>query len=43
MTAFDIRDLESNPDFQAARINKLLQKPIHFSDLREVIKNALNN
>jgi DNA-binding NtrC family response regulator len=41
MTAFDIRDLESNPDFIAARIDKLLQKPISFSELREMIKDTL--
>ncbi|HET6590025.1 MAG TPA: response regulator [Candidatus Nitrosocosmicus sp.] len=43
MTAFDIRDLENNPDYKAANIDKLLQKPIHFSDLRDMIKYTLNN
>lgn len=41
MTAFDIRDVENNPDFQAARIDRLLQKPIRFSDLRKMINTAL--
>ena len=37
MTAFDIRDLENNPDYKAAKIDKILQKPIRFSELREMI------
>src|SRR5690349_21621667 len=37
MTAFDTRDLESNPDFQAVNIDRLLQKPISFSGLRKMI------
>jgi CheY-like chemotaxis protein len=41
MTAFDIRDLKSNPDFQAANIDRLLQKPIPFSELRTIIKITL--
>lgn len=43
MTAFDIRDLNDNPDFKAAKIDRLLQKPIRFSDLREMINNDLDN
>lgn len=43
MTAFDIRDLEDNPDFKAANINKLLQKPVLFSELRDIINSTLNN
>ena len=43
MTAFDIRDLENNPDYKAAKIDRLLQKPIRFSELREMINNALKN
>ena len=41
MTAFDTRDLESNPDFQAANIDRLLQKPIHFSELRKLVNIVL--
>jgi DNA-binding response OmpR family regulator len=41
MTAFEIKDLEDNPDFKTARIDKLLQKPVHFSVLREMINVTL--
>ena len=30
MTAFDIRDLENNPDFKAEKIDRIIQKPIRF-------------
>lgn len=43
MTAFDISDLENNADFKAAKIDRLIQKPVHFSELREMIKSALQN
>jgi DNA-binding response OmpR family regulator len=39
MTAFDIRDLESYPNYKDAKIDKLLQKPIGFSELRILIEN----
>ena len=41
MTAFDISDIENNSDYKVARIDMLLQKPIHLSNLREMIKTAL--
>ncbi len=41
MTAFEIRDLEDREDFKIARIDRLLQKPVHFSDLREMIYDIL--
>ncbi len=37
MTAFDARDLEAQPNYIEARIDKLLQKLIHFSELRTMI------
>ena len=37
MTAFDTRDLEVQPNYIEARIDKLLQKPIHFSELRTML------
>lgn len=37
MTAFDARDLETQPTYIEARIDKLLQKPIRFSELRTII------
>jgi DNA-binding response OmpR family regulator len=40
MTAFDISDLENNSDFKAACIDRLLQKPIRFSELRGMINTA---
>ena len=41
MTAFDIQDLKDREDFKIARIDRLLQKPIRFSDLRVMINDAL--
>lgn len=41
MTAFDISDLESDSDFKSAKIDRLIQKPIRFSELREMINDAL--
>jgi len=43
MTAFEIKDLEDRPDFKLARIDRLLQKPIHFSELREIINDTWKN
>ena len=43
MTAFEIKDLEDRPDFKFARIDRLIQKPVHFSDLREMINDAWKN
>jgi DNA-binding response OmpR family regulator len=37
MTAFDARDLEAQPNYIEARIDRLLQKPISFSELRTII------
>jgi DNA-binding response OmpR family regulator len=41
MTAFDARDLQDKIDFKIAKIDKILQKPVQFSDLRRLIKNVL--
>ena len=41
VTAFDISDLENNSDYKAARIDKLLQKPVHLSNLRKMINTSL--
>lgn len=43
MTAFEITDLEDKEDFKNARIDRIIQKPIRFSDLREMINDALKN
>ena len=43
MTAFETQGLEDSEKFKIAKIDRLLQKPIHFSDLREMINNALKN
>ena len=43
MTAFETKDLEDRPDFKLARIDRLIQKPVHFSDLREMVNDAWKN
>lgn len=43
MTAYEIRDLEDDPDYRAARFDRLIQKPIRFSKLREMINDALKS
>ena len=40
MTAFESKDLEDRKDFKNARIDRLIQKPVRFSDLREMINDA---
>jgi DNA-binding response OmpR family regulator len=40
MTAFETRDLENHIDFKMARIDRLIQKPVSFSDLKEMINKA---
>jgi DNA-binding response OmpR family regulator len=40
MTAFETHSLQDDKYFKTARIDRLIQKPVHFSDLREWIKNA---
>src|SRR5215211_43589 len=34
MTAFEAKDLEDREDFKNARIDRLIQKPVRFSELR---------
>lgn len=41
MTVLDIRDLENNPDYKAAKIDRIIQEPIRFSKLREMISISL--
>jgi hypothetical protein len=43
MTIFNTRDLENNSDYVSARIDKLIQKPVRFSELRVMINSALQN
>ena len=43
MTAFECKDLEDRKDFKNARIDRLLQKPVRFSELREMINDAWKN
>ena len=43
MTAFNTRDLENNSDYVSTRIDKLIQKPVRFSELRVMINSALQN
>ena len=42
MTAFEIQDLKDNEDFKKTRIDRLLQKPIRFCDLNQMINESLN-
>jgi CheY-like chemotaxis protein len=42
MTAFEIQDLKDNEDFKKTRIDRLHQKPIRFSDLKQMINESLN-
>jgi len=42
MTAFETKDLENQTEYREARIDKLIQKPIRFSDLRLLVNEALN-
>ena len=42
MTAFETVDFKDNEDFKKAKIDRLLQKPIRFSDLRQMIDESLN-
>jgi CheY-like chemotaxis protein len=41
MTAFEIVDLKDNEDFRKAKIDKVIQKPIRFADLRQMINESL--
>lgn len=41
MTAFETKDLENQPEYKDARIDRLIQKPIRFSDLRLLVNEAL--
>ena len=43
MTAFETEGLNDSEEFKIAKIDRLLQKPIRFSDLREMINDALKN
>ena len=40
MTAFDAKDLKDHENFKIARIDRIIQKPIRFPDLREMISDA---
>ena len=40
MTAFETRDLENHVDFKMAKIDRLIQKPVRFSNLKEMINKA---
>jgi two-component SAPR family response regulator len=40
-TAFDMADIKDHKDYQKAKINKILQKPIKFSTLKKFIEQDL--
>ena len=39
-TAFDAKDLKDYENYKIARIDRIIQKPIRFPDLREMINDA---
>jgi DNA-binding NtrC family response regulator len=41
MTAFETADLKDNEDFKKAKIDRLIQKPIRFADLKQMINESL--
>lgn len=41
MTAFDIQDLEDNEDLKKAKIDRLIQKPVRFADLIQMINKSV--
>lgn len=43
ITAFDISEMRNNSDYKVARIDNIIQKPVHLSDLREMLNNSLKN
>jgi len=43
MTAFESKDLKDTDDFKNARIDRLILKPVRFSELREMINDAWKN
>jgi len=43
MTAFDAKDLEDKEDFKNAKIDRLIQKPVRFSELQEMINDVWKN
>ena len=43
MTAFEAKDLEDREDFKNARIDRLIQKPVRFSELQEMINDVWKN
>jgi response regulator RpfG family c-di-GMP phosphodiesterase len=38
VTAFATEDLENRQDFKAAKVDRIIQKPLKFSKLKEIIK-----
>jgi len=43
ISAFDTSDLENNGNYKSAKIERVIQKPIKFSILKEVLYNTLVN
>ncbi len=41
MTAFNTSELRDNEDFKKAKIDRLIQKPVRFTDLRQMINESL--
>lgn len=43
ITAFDTADIEENESYQSAKIDRILQKPIKLSLLKESIEETISN
>ena len=43
ITAFDISDLDNVLEFQTAKIDRIIQKPIRLSTLKEIINQTVQN
>lgn len=41
MTAFDTADLRNDEEFKKGKIDRLIQKPVRFTDLRRMINESL--
>jgi DNA-binding response OmpR family regulator len=41
ISAFDISDLENNSNYKSAKIERVIQKPIKFSILKEILNDTI--
>ncbi len=43
ITAFEICDLENNPEFKGSKIDCIIQKPVKLPEFKDTIINVLND